>query len=284
MNRNNEKGKEKSMNQELIKEQEQVRTENKKADKKAFLPFIAIIIISMICGGIFGAFSEKIESLGVEVLGEKLWQAILISMPYVQAGVIVVLVVIGFGNFYKYKKTYRNNLALFSGDELLEKTDEIEYKLNGPLVLSSVCMMIGLFEVAVVLCGLEKSAVIPCMIGLLEFVVIMVLIVILQQKLINFEKEINPEKKGSVYENNFSKKWMESCDEAERSMVYEACYAAYQATTKTCIFLWLVLTCGNMIFHTGMLPVAAVMIIWAVQTLSYCAKSVKLEKERFGEK
>ena len=36
----------------------------------------------------------------------------------------------------------------------------------------------------------------------------------------------------------FQKTWMDSCDEAERAQIGQACYRAYMVGTKVCIFLW----------------------------------------------
>ena len=47
---------------------------------------------------------------------------------------------------------------------------------------------------------------------------------VLQQKIVDLERRINPEKRGSVYDMKFQKTWMDSCDEAERAQIGQACY------------------------------------------------------------
>lgn len=39
--------------------------------------------------------------------------------------------------------------------------------------------------------------------------------VIQQKNAVDFLKIVNPEKSGSVYDMNFQKKWIESCDEMD---------------------------------------------------------------------
>ncbi|MGL6219074.1 MAG: DUF3169 family protein [Lacrimispora sphenoides] len=66
------------------------------------------------------------------------------------------------------------------------------------------------------------------------FIAAVICTIVTQQKIINFEKEINPEKRGSVFNQKFSKKWEKSCDEAERLSIYKSTYTSYRAVTVTC--------------------------------------------------
>ena len=55
--------------------------------------------------------------------------------------------------------------------------------------------------------------------------------------IVELEKKLNPEKKGDVIETNFSKKWEDSCDEAQKMIIYEAGYRAYRAGMKAFTFI-----------------------------------------------
>ena len=74
---------------------------------------------------------------------------------------------------------------------------------------------------------------------------------------------MNPEKKGSIYDEKFQKLWWESCDEAERRQIGQASYKAYSTASKFCAYFWGALFLGNMIFDYGFLPGAAVLVVWA---------------------
>ena len=91
-------------------------------------------------------------------------------------------------------------------------------------------------------------------------------------------KEMNPSKKGSVYNVKFRDKWEESCDELEKVIIYKSAYKAYKTTALTCIVLWVVTATLSIAFKTGPLPSIAVSIIWLVQTVSYCREAMKLER------
>ncbi len=91
-------------------------------------------------------------------------------------------------------------------------------------------------------------------------------------------KQMNPEKRGSVYDTKFHKKWMESYDEAERAIIGQCALKAYQAVTITCLALWAVFALGGMFFSWGFMPAMAVCIIWGVSQSVYCYWCLKLSK------
>ena len=107
--------------------------------------------------------------------------------------------------------------------------------------------------------------------------------IITQQRVVNFEKIINPEKQGSVFELNFQKKWVNTCDEAERLNIYQSSFKAYKTVTMTCIILWLFCVLGMTMWDLGIMPVAIVTVIWLVQTTSYCMESIRISKYKNEE-
>lgn len=90
------------------------------------------------------------------------------------------------------------------------------------------------------------------MLLLVLFIAVLVLAVLLQQKTVDLVKEMNPEKKGSIYDEKFQKLWWESCDEAERRQIGQASYKAYSTASKFCAYFWGALFLGNMIFDYGL--------------------------------
>ena len=111
---------------------------------------------------------------------------------------------------------------------------------------------------------------------LVVFLAVIALAVLLQQKTVDLTKEMNPEKRGSVYDMKFQERWWESCDEAERRQIGQASYKAYTTMNKFCPYCWGVLLLGNMVFHYGILPSAVVLVIWAVLSVSYTREAIRL--------
>lgn len=89
---------------------------------------------------------------------------------------------------------------------------------------------------------------------------------------------MNPEKRGSVYDAKFQKKWFESCDESERRQIGQACYRAYMVTGRVCMGLWLVLVVLTMVFEMSLLPVFILLLIWGVMQVTYTLECIRLGK------
>lgn len=84
-----------------------------------------------------------------------------------------------------------------------------------------------------------------------SFFGIMAEAIIIQQKCVDTAKQTNPEKKASVYDMRFQKKWMEDCDEAEKIMIGKCAFKAYSATNVVCTVLAIVLAVCALLFDIG---------------------------------
>jgi hypothetical protein len=97
---------------------------------------------------------------------------------------------------------------------------------------------------------------------------------------LDIEKKLNPEKQGNILDLEFQKVWLDSCDEAQKLMVYKAGYTAYQSTNIACLILTLAAFICSVIFQTDMLALIFVCIIWFVTNMSYMIRAARLEKRR----
>ena len=64
-------------------------------------------------------------------------------------------------------------------------------------------------------------------VSIAAFLGIMAEVVIIQQKSVDCVKIMNPEKTASVYDMKFQKKWLETCDEAEKIIVGKCAFKAF---------------------------------------------------------
>ena len=108
------------------------------------------------------------------------------------------------------------------------------------------------------------------------FPISMILLILLQQKVVDLTRRMNPEKEGSVYDTKFRKRWLESCDEAERAQIGQAAYQAFVVTTTACGVIWVILVMLNVSMGTGLLPIFVVLVIWGVLQTSYLLTAIKL--------
>ena len=138
--------------------------------------------------------------------------------------------------------------------------EAVEKLLARALGLTNVNLIFGMFFLGMGIYGMdfdngyglfEIISAASVFVGVLYMLVVNT---VLQRKIINFTKEMNPEKRGSVYDTKFHKVWMESCDEMEKSQIYQAGFAAMQTTVYTCISLWVFCIFGMMLWDFGILP------------------------------
>lgn len=248
------------------------RQEIKREDKKSFTVFIIIIVIAAIIGFFLGMGSEVVKDNFAAVIADGVNTVLNLVSPFANVVLGIVSFVISMINYSGCKKKYR---AWDGEDE--EVYNKIDKKLSAALALSSVDMVLAFFffaagAVAIDIVDFDPYSILEagamlCWLG--GFILSMVLIIIIQRLSVNLTKEMNPEKKGSIYDAKFAKKWEESCDEAEKLQIYKGGYSAYKAVNGLCIGLWLFCVIGGTIWNFGLMPVTMVSIIWLVQILSY---------------
>lgn len=256
----------------------ELKTGKETSEKKSFFKFILILIASAIGGAITGAICVNIEV-------DKLTEAIRTISPdvgKVVLGIFVLENLILFGlSLKKYldaRKMYRQS----SDDDVC---DDVERMLDYPMLYSNVAMVMNymLFSLCI-WCGDRVSGsagdlwfVILCMGGVAVFVLGFVWEVSIQFVVVRLTKEMNPEKKGSIFEMNFRKKWEESCDEGQKLILYKSGYKAFVRMQMACTIMWLITILSQMYFKTGILPVISVCVIFMVGIVSYMLEGMRLE-------
>lgn len=245
----------------------------KSENQKALPKFLGILVIASLVGGVLGGLSGV---AGYFLKGEELGAAItrLLSTASPWAMALCATVLLGSG-FYQYR---RARTAFHGWDG--ENEDVIwqaEDRLSRAMLMSSLTAIVSFFFFSAGAVKLPQE-VDSAMILLAIFLVVIALSILLQQKTVDLTKEINPEKRGSVYDMKFQERWWESCDEAERRQIGQASYKAYTTLNKFCPYCWGVLFLGNMIFHYGILPSTVVLLVWAVLTVSYTREAIRLSR------
>lgn len=262
----------------------QIRTEDKKAFWKAALFWIG----SMFVGGIVGFFSAfgVIYMIEQGISLPEVLEQLKPTAAYIASWVLLAFTVImnlicavRIAKHLKQMKKWDAKEELSIEEE--EELEKIEKKINRDLLLVNLMVMgeFLLFGIAgnnLMLALQERAA--------LYFVVLAFYLfssfsqIVMQQKIVNQYKKRNPEKRGSVYDLQFNKKWFESCDEAERAAIGMAAKKAYSAVNVTCLVLEICLSIASMMLGIGILAHIMVIVIWAVSTIVYYRESVKLSK------
>ena len=103
-----------------------------------------------------------------------------------------------------------------------------------------------------------------------------------QIRYVKLLQKTHPEKKGDPSSTKFQEQWLESCDEAEKEMVYQSAYKAYMALGKMIQILLCATMILHLVFHTGILAVIVVGVIYLTMTLTYHRSCVSLQKAKLN--
>ena len=250
--------------------------EIKKANRKALPKFMFIMLISLLVGGSAGFYSAK---YGLNNLSDGMKNAGVFFGAYIAPWLMLATAVIVPAACIPIYRSAKKLLSSWDG-EAEEISDTIDKKLSIVIWVTSAALILSYFLIAASYAnGFEtfenETSVALFFAGIIGFFAIMIEAVIIQQKCIDTTKKMNPEKTASVYDTKFQKKWMDSCDEAEKIMIGKCAFKAYAATNTVCTVLSIVLAVCALVFGIGFLPSLAVCLIWIINQSVYCKEALK---------
>lgn len=257
--------------------------EIEKEDKKAFKSFLIILVIAGVAGGFLGFMSENLKQVFGDNLSILLINILKEVTPFANIILSILVILISKIIYTDSRKGYE---LWKQSNEDDNSIDKIEENLSYLSIISSVINIICFFFIGIgamlipfddINGNLSFTKAICFFIGIILCVTSNILI---QKKIINLQKEINPLLNGSVYDINFAKKWLDSCDEFEKLGVYKSSYKAFTCVSRTCIILWLFCIIGYDLWNFGIMPMVIVTTIWLVQTISYSMESIKYLKSK----
>lgn len=251
----------------------------RKSNRKALPKFVLLMVLSLIVGGGIGFFSAEYE-LNTLTAGIKSVSAFFGAFvaPWLMLALAVAMPVVSAVLYRKAKK----QLAAWDGED--ESTsDAAEEKLSVILWLSSAALILSYFLITATYSGGSAAfenakTLLAFKLGIAAFFAILIEAVVIQQKCVDAAKKTNPEKTASVYDMKFQKKWLDSCDEAEKVMIGRCAWKAFSATNTICATLSILLAVSALIFETSFLPSLVVCLIWLVNQSVYCKESIRCSK------
>ena len=253
--------------------------EIKKANRKALPKFILIMVICLLIGGGIGFCAAR---YGLNTLAGGMKSAGNFFGTYIAPWLMLVAAVIVPMVCVPIYRSAKKLLSSWDGEN--EKiSDMIDNKLSIAIWVTSAALILSYFLIAASYSGgfetfENENNVLPFTVGIAAFFGIMIEAVTIQQKCVDTAKKTNPEKTASVYDTKFQKKWMDSCDEAEKIMIGKCAFKAYAATNTVCSVLSIVLAICALIFGIGFLPSLVVCLIWAVNQSVYCKEALRYSK------
>ena len=264
---------------EMLEEKKQ---RNKKEDRKYLVIMLVLFAACLVGGYGAGRLIGKVKKMDIDFSStiESIKEVAVYAVPIIVVVLNLILAIVAALVIRKSKILF----ATWDGEEE-ELPDKIDNKLGGVLAASGIINIISFFMFAVAvdldltmeMSDFMEKAFLLANSGILIFSLVVMIIV--QKGIIDMTKLMNPEKNGSIYDVKFSKKWEESCDEAQKLVIYNASHIAYQATGTMCMILWIICIIGDIALEFGIVPVTMVTIIWLTLSISYMFAAGKLEKK-----
>ena len=245
----------------------------KKDNRKALPKYLLILLAAAVFGGVLGFAAGWVghDNLS-EVIAAAVTNALTAAAPWALLATSVV-------SLAAILWLYRGARGLFTGwdvedDDVMDRADE---KLNWALLITAAQVVLDMFFFAVAQSAHNMTA----LWSVLLFIVSIFLLVFAQQKIVDLTRKMNPEKKGSVYDTKFKKKWFESCDEAEQKQIGQAAYKAFNVVSAACPILWGGLLLLSYAFNFSLLmPTFIVCVIWLLLQVSYCLEAIRLGRRK----
>ena len=253
--------------------------EIKQANRKALPKFLFFAVVCALVGGVIGYFSADAAPASLVAMTKNAGALFGIRIaPWLMLALAILVPVICLPLYRSAKKL----AAVWDGEDE-DLYDMIDQKLSVVLWLANAAFILALFLItATYSMGLEDidnaNGFVFFFVSIAAFFAIMVEATIFQQKCVDTTKQLNPEKKASVYDMQFQKKWMADCDEAEKIIIGKCAFKAYSATNIVCTVFAVALAVCALTFNIGFLPSLIVCLIWMVNLSVYCCEALHCSK------
>lgn len=182
--------------------QTQKQKENQNENKKAGKPFLIVMAISVVIGGVFGFFSLEIadflknNNLTMETASICSIRIFAAAAPYAMWILGIAALIYTMFALKKGRKEFEEY-----GTENESVMEKIEKRLSVGLFLTRSLLLVNYFLFAAHIIAVVKD-IYPkgfmFLFSILGLVMSMAVSIIQQQKMVDFVKEMNPEKKGSI--------------------------------------------------------------------------------------
>ena len=236
--------------------------DNIKQILKVFIPCFLLGILLGIVSGVFG-----FENIIKNIMNGDLKEIIINSSPYILMIGGGILSIVSFVIVLYVKKKLNLN-----DDENILKMEKL---LDWGFLISNLLLISNMILFGVVTCNIKSDLI---FISIIIFFVYLFIASLCQIIIVNLIKLINPEKKGNLMDKQFQKEWLDSCDEAQKALIYEVSYKTFQFMNSFLAILLNTLIIINIISNViGIVPIIIVGLVYLVLILCYTYYAMKLE-------
>lgn len=203
------------------------------ANRKALPKFLLLTLVGAVIGGVTGYCAAR---YGLDQLSGVLADAGAFFGTHIAPWLMVALAVVTPAVCIPMYRHAKALLASWDGEDE-DTSSVIDGKLSAALWLSSASLVLAFFLIAatysVGFASFDSwESTVLIFIGIAAFLAILVESILIQQKCVDAAKQMSPEKKASIYDSQFQKKWMDDCDEAEKIMIGKCAFKAQSLQSR----------------------------------------------------
>lgn len=101
-------------------------------------------------------------------------------------------------------------------------------------------------------------------------------------RVIKMEQKRNPDRKGDPASMKFTEEWVESCDEAEKELIYQSAYKTYVTLSRWVPILMVAAMLMNLLWNTGITAIVFMGVVWLVLSLTYQKNAVQKKRHKLS--
>lgn len=115
---------------------------------------------------------------------------------------------------------------------------------------------------------------------IVTFLLCMTICITYQIAIVKQMKKKDPTKYGDAMSFKFQDKFLETCDEGEKIIIYRSAYKTFVLMQQITIYVLGIACLGHMLFGTGITAVVLVGILYIIMTTAYSIYAIKSQKSR----
>ena len=257
-----------------------------KRKMNTYLKLGLILLVSMLVGAVIGVVSLAVgdDRAIAETVAMKLAEVMRSWILAEVTGFLLAAVIVGEFCLVRVRKLGKEAQAAAD-----EAGDRIEYQLEKVTAWGAIAVNASMFLTFIALStvftisyvdSLSPSGLVQLLLSFLVILLNAVYNGFWGVRLIKQVQKTDPAKKGDPTSLKFTREWVESCDEAERDMIYRASFDSYTFMNQWIAVPMIVTLLAHFLWETGVLAIVITVVFWMMLQISYIRSCIRQKKER----
>ena len=257
---------------------------NKTKRMNTYLKFTLIILLCMAIGAAAGSLSVFAEDPANSLADGVSTILSVIAVHFQWILLIILAAAILSGEFSLMKIRKLGNQMKTADDDEHDALDYTMEKTSAMINGIMTALMALAFLLLSLVCSADYIAAVSSATGILWGVLVFLLFVVYNGfwsvRFVKLQQKIDPDKQGDPASRRFTEQWVESCDEAEKELIYQSSYKCYLLLSKTLPILIAVAMMMHLCWNTGIAAVFFICLIWMMLNITYLRSCVKGKRQK----